>query len=137
MLNTSRTSSSATSDIEPDLDRTVINLDDPLGLLREKEIRNIIGAHKEDTMANPFPANITLKDALKVVPNFNGDDIPLGQFFKGLDKARSMIDGAHGNTLVKLARSKISGEARKAIYGHDFETIEELKTYLREIYFAY
>lgn len=138
---TSRTPSPETfSDAELDLDSTIINLDNSLGLLNEQKIQKTIGAqiveHTKNTMANPIPANITLKDALKVVPNFNGEDIPLGQFLEGLDEARSMIEDNHEATLVKLARSKINGEARKAIYGHDFTTIEALKTYLREIYFS-
>ena len=66
---------------------------------------------------------VTVRDALMVVPEFNGRDIPLAQF----------IEGSEIN-LVKLLRSKITDEARQAISGQVFLTIDELKTFLKNIY---
>ena len=63
---------------------------------------------------------IPLKDALTVVPEYNGENIPLSVFLEGCDEAKEMITNENEANLVKLIRSKLTGEARKAIYGQAF-----------------
>lgn len=57
-----------------------------------REIEEIIGTNpivpREQTMANPQNVNITLKDALKVVPEFDGESSSLTQFLEGLEEAK-------------------------------------------------
>ena len=77
---------------------------------------------------------VTLRDALMAVPDFNGRKIPLAQFIEGCNEAKCMIEPESEINLVKLIRSKITGEARQAISGQVFLTIDELKTYLKNIY---
>ena len=65
---------------------------------------------------------------------FNGKNIPLNQFIEGCNEAKFMIEPESETNLVKLIRSKIQGEARQAISGRTFLTIDELKTFLKNIY---
>ena len=77
---------------------------------------------------------IPLKDVLTVVPEFNGENIPLSVFLKGCEEAKEMITDENEPHLVKIIRSKLTGEARKAIYGQAFATIGELKDVIKAIY---
>ena len=77
---------------------------------------------------------IPLKDALMVVPEYNGENIPLSVFLEGCDEAKEMITPENEANLTKLVRSKLTGEARKAIYGQNFGTIDELKDFIKSIY---
>ena len=79
--------------------------------------------------ANQQPVTIqvvTLRDALMVVPEFNGRNILLAQFIEGCNEAKCMIEPKSEINLVKLIRSKITGEARQAISGQVFLNIDEL-----------
>ena len=66
---------------------------------------------------------IPLKDGLTVVPEFHGENTPLSVFLEGCDEAKEMVTAENEANLVKLIRSKLTGEARKAIYGQAFGTI--------------
>ena len=77
---------------------------------------------------------IPLKDALTVVPEFNGENIPLSVFLEGCDEAKEMITAENEANLTKLIRSRLTGEARKAIYGQAFATVEQLKDFIKAIY---
>ena len=60
---------------------------------------------------------IPLKDALTVVPEFNGENVPLSVFLEGCDEAKEMITAENDANLTKLIRSRLTGEACEAIYG--------------------
>ena len=95
------------------------------------------GPQNQNLNPNQQPAAIqvvTSREALMVVPEFNGKNIPLGQFIEGCNEAKCMIKPESGINLVKLLRSKISGEARQAISGRTFLTIDKLKSFLKNIY---
>lgn len=77
---------------------------------------------------------VSLKDAAEVVPAFDGKNIPLGQFLEGCSEAKDMVAPAAENNLVKLIRSKISGEARQSMLGKTFDSIEALKDHFKDIY---
>ena len=85
-------------------------------------------------MAIPVNQTVSLKDAIKMVPEFDGSNISLGQFLEGCNEAREMIEAGSEGNLVKLIRSKIFGEARQAIIGQTFTKVEELKDFYRTIY---
>lgn len=85
-------------------------------------------------MALPFNQTVSLVDAIKVVPEFDGSNIPVTLFIRGCYEAKDMIgQGAEGN-LTKLLRSKILGEAQETISGQTFETVEALSNFLKDIY---
>ena len=92
---------------------------------------------KQNINVNQQPVTVqvvTLRDALMVVPEFNGRNIPLAQFIEGYNEAKCMIEPESEINLVKLIRSKITGEARQAISGQVFLNIDELKTFFKNIY---
>ena len=69
-----------------------------------------------------------------MVPEYNGENIPLSVFLEGCDEAKEMVTAENEANLTKLIRSKLSGEARKAIYGQAFANIEQLKDFIKAIY---
>ena len=83
------------------------------------------------TMAN---THVPLKDALKIVPLFDGQKDALGLFFDGCDEAKEMVGTDQETILTKLVRCKLTGEARKTIRGRSFGTINDLKIHLKTIY---
>lgn len=78
--------------------------------------------------------NISFKDALRVVPEFDGKLSNLSNFLEGCQEAKDMVSEGSEANLVKVLRSKLVGEARKAIIGEKFETVEALKDYIRDLY---
>ena len=86
------------------------------------------------TMANA--QLVPLKDALRVVPEFDGENISLTQFLESLDESLAMIQPENEANLVKLIRSKLIGEARKSIQGNTFQNLNQLKEFLKDIYFS-
>ena len=65
---------------------------------------------------------------------FNGENVPLSVFLEGCDEAKEMVNTENEANLAKLIRSKLTGEARKAIYGQALATIEQLKDFIKAIY---
>ena len=65
-----------------------------------------------------------------MVPEFNGRNIPSGQFIEGCSEAKEMIEPEFEVNLVKLIRSRITREARRAIFGQSFASIDGLKNFL-------
>ena len=97
-------------------------------------LKNNISKIFQNKMAIPVNQTVSLKDAVKIVPEFDGSNISLGQFLEGCSDAKNMVEaGAEGN-LVKLIRSKIFDEARQAIVDQTFNTVEELKNFYKAIY---
>lgn len=88
---------------------------------------------EENNMANQV---IFLKDALRVVPEYDGERLSLTDFFAGLDEAKVMIGEANQANLVRIVRSRLIGEARRSIRKKEFLTIEELKTHLKNYFFS-
>ena len=77
---------------------------------------------------------VNIKDALKIVPVFDGKNIPLFQFLEGCTEALAMVEATAEPSLAKLLRTRISREARQAISGREFKKVEELKDFLKTIY---
>ena len=69
-----------------------------------------------------------------VVPEFSGKNITSSQFIERCNEAKFMIEPESEINLVQLLGSKISGEARQAISGRTFLTIDELQIFLKNIY---
>ena len=79
---------------------------------------------------------VPLKDALKVIPVFDGTKGTLSIFLEGCDEAREMAGAAQEGLLVRLIRGKLIVEARKTIQGMTFDTLNALKAHLRTIYLS-
>ena len=69
-----------------------------------------------------------------MVPECNGEDIPLSVFLEGCDEAKEMVAAENEANLTELIRSKLTGEAREVIYGQAFANIEQLKDFIKTIY---
>ena len=78
---------------------------------------------------------VFLKDALRVVPEYDGEHLSLTDFFAGLDEAKVMIGGENEANLTKICRSRLIGEARRSIRNKEFNTIEALKSHLKISFF--
>lgn len=77
---------------------------------------------------------ITLNDALKVVPKYDGDKLSLSVFLGGCQEAKEMISAIDEPNLTRMIRGKLIGEARNSIVGHSFTSIDELKKFLKNIF---
>ena len=94
------------------------------------------GTNRVDStnMALPNGQVVTLRDAVEVVPYFSGRNIPITQFVDGCYEALSMLTpNAEGN-LVKLIRTRLTGEAHRIIKGQSYDKISELITALKSVY---
>ena len=87
-------------------------------------------------MTNKAPPQVvSIKDALKIIREFDGQVIPLSQFLEGCTETLAMVEDTAEPNLVKLIRSKLIGEARQSISGQTFDNLELLKDYLKAIYY--
>ena len=66
----------------------------------------------------PTNQQVCLRDALKIVPYFDeSSEVPLTFFIEACKGAKEIVLNAEVN-LVKLLRSKLTGEARRYIIGN-------------------
>ena len=69
-------------------------------------------------MVVPNNQQVSLRDALEVVPLFDGSNIPLSHFIDGCYEVKAILPiPAAQENLARLMRSKLSGEARKCNFG--------------------
>lgn len=80
---------------------------------------------------NPFA---TLKYAVEAVPFFDGKNIPLNYFIEGCEEAKGMLPAEAEPQFTKILRTRIVGEARRTIRDIDFENVNQLTKYLKQIY---
>ena len=86
-------------------------------------------------MALPNSQQVKLRDALKIVPLFDGSNISLSYFIKECYEAKAMLPTpAAQENLGRLLRSKLSGVAKKCIFGSTYNDIEKLIEKLKRIY---
>ena len=85
-------------------------------------------------VVKPNSQQVSLRDELEVVPLFDGSNLPLSHFIEGCTEAKAMLPTpAPQKNLARLLRGKLSGEARKCIFGSTY-AIEELIKKLKGIY---
>ena len=122
-----------------DSSRTNSNLDITLPFLFESTLKTTdqsVIERKSSSVKMAIPANqtVSLKDAMKLVPEFDGSNISLGQFIEGCLEAKDMVEPGAEKNLVRLIKSKIFGEARKSMSGQNFETVEQIRNFLTGIF---
>lgn len=88
----------------------------------------------ETTMQIPYNSQVSLRDALEVVPLFDGKNISLGSFIEGCEEAKQMLSQSDlvEEKLIKMIRGNLTGEARKEIYGTSFRKLSELINQLKK-----
>ena len=105
-------------------DTEVINQDNP-----------VIVNNEEMAVVIPNNQQVSLRDALEVVPLFDGSNLPLSHFIECCMEAKAMLPTpAAQEILARLLRGKLTGEARKCIFGSIYATIEELIEKLKRVY---
>lgn len=77
---------------------------------------------------------VSLKDAAEVVPKFDGTNISVYEFIDSCEEALLMLPQNVEQNLVRIIRTKITGEAKRCIQGIKFDKLESLTTYLKELY---
>lgn len=77
---------------------------------------------------------VSLRDALAVIPEYDGKTSSLGAFIQGCEEAVEMLEPESEKYLVKAVRVKIKGEPRRTIHLNTFANIEELVDFLKSIY---
>ena len=86
-------------------------------------------------MVLPNNQQVSLRYALALVPLFHGSNIPLSDFIEGCYEAKAMLPTpAAQENLARLLRSKLSGEARKCIFGSTYNNIEKLIEKVKRVY---
>ena len=85
-------------------------------------------------MANSSPEAIRLRDVLPVVPEFDGRNSSLSGFLDGLREAKAMLTDVNEPNFAKLVRSRFKGEARRSIVGQEFDNIEQIAEFVKNLY---
>ena len=102
----------------------VVNQDNPV-IVNNKEMAVVISNSQQ----------VSLCDALEVVPLFGGNNLPLSHFIESCVEAEAMLPTPAAQVnLARLLRGKWSGEAQKCIFGLTYATIEELIEKLKRVY---
>ena len=74
---------------------------------------------------------LSLKDALDLIPRFNGQNISLTQFLDGCQEALSILPNEYEIELAKLIRMRLYGDALNSVREQNFKEISE---FLETIY---
>ena len=87
-----------------------------------------------EMMNLPTNQQVSLRDALEIVPYFDGSSkVPLTIFIEACKEAKKIVSNAEAN-LVKLLRSKLTGEARRCIIGNYHNNLEDFISKLKTIF---
>jgi hypothetical protein len=78
--------------------------------------------------------HISVSEELKLVSPFKGDKKEVLAFISNVDTAFEVIDPENSAVLYKFVLTRISGEPRVAISHRNFESWEELRTFLKNTY---
>ena len=77
---------------------------------------------------------ISLRDALEVLPIFTRENISLDQFIKGCREASDMLPARTEQNSTKLIKTKIKGEARICITRGQYNNVGDIISNLEQIY---
>ena len=78
--------------------------------------------------------NLPIKDAIELIPKYNGVNIPLSAFLDGCREARSMIPPINEPDLAKLIKMRLFGEALKSAQSKVFSNIDEIAKFFNSIF---
>ena len=75
-----------------------------------------------------------LRDAIKLIPEFNGDRESLDRYVVGLQEANEIIDPELDKHLLKLSKTKLSSSVRNKVSKITFDSVKKCTEYLKKIY---
>ena len=77
---------------------------------------------------------LPLKEVAKLVPEFDGNNIILGEYIEKLKQAEGIISVTDEQNLVQVLKIKLKGEVYKALANVDMPNIETFIQILRKLY---
>ena len=87
---------------------------------------------------NPKLANqalkLPVKEVAKLVPEFDGNNITLGEYIEKLKQAKGIISITDVQNLVQVLEIKLKGEVYKALANVEMPNIETFIQTLRKLY---
>ena len=86
-----------------------------------------------DRDQGPTP-QITLKDAIETVPNFNGHNIPIEQFARACNRAKALVPSQAEPQLARLLRNKLQDHACLAVEDRVLDSVNDLIKQLKRIF---
>lgn len=111
---------------------------------REEALRATenVAKTETDTIATILPEihsmrrrpNESIRKAMKIVPRFDGKNMPVYSFIRACRRAREMMPSTSEPTVTKLMINKLHGAAYRAVEGHTVQTIDSLCNRLRQIF---
>ena len=82
----------------------------------------------------PTNQQVSPRDALEIIAYFHGSSkVPLTIFIEAWKEEKEMVPNKEAN-LVKLLRSKLTGEARRCIIGNIYNNLEDFIRKLKTIF---
>ncbi|KAJ8670999.1 hypothetical protein QAD02_002258 [Eretmocerus hayati] len=96
------------------------------------EIRSIQRVVKREIRA-PVQ-NLSIKDAIELIPKYDGFNIPLINFLQGYREACGVIPAANEPELAKLIKMRLSGEAFKIAQSKCSNSIDEIEKFFHGIF---
>ena len=75
-----------------------------------------------------------LRDAIKLIPEFNGDRESLDRYVVGLQEASEIINPELDKLLLKLSKTKLSSSVWNKVSKITFDSVKEYTEYLTKIY---
>ena len=77
---------------------------------------------------------LPLKEVAKLVPDFDGNNIPLDEYIEKLKQAKKIIAENDEQNLIQILKIKLKGETYKALARVDIANIETFIQTLRKLY---
>lgn len=77
---------------------------------------------------------LSVKDASRLVSEFDGKNLPLIHYFNELDEARGAIDSRQEENLVRFIKTKLTGKAKTYTLNFNIKTIKQLKDQLMNVF---
>ena len=87
----------------------------------------------EPEMANQT-LKLPLKEVAKLVPEFDGNNIPLGVYIEKIKQAKGIISATDVQNLVQILKIKLKSEVYKALANLEMAKIETFIQALRKLY---
>ena len=94
-------------------------------------IENLI--YFEPEMANQT-LKLPLKNVAKLVPDFDGKNIPVDEYIEKLKQAKRIISNNDESNLVQILKIKLKGEIYKALANAEIANIETFIQSIRKLY---
>lgn len=84
--------------------------------------------------SNNTSRHLQISEAIKILPEFNGENITILQFTRECEDLESLLNPQDKYIFVRLVKSKITGKARKHIEAKTDDTLHEILAALKRAY---